>query len=221
MPIRGLLTSSEVTVYVTLVSFSRLLTTVVQLHTSAGLSRHFIAFSCVGSFLLSITSRRWYFTLAYFIRFAVTAALFAALSFKYRLKSSMFRDHRRTLLAVPAAAILALPAAIDAGVRECVNSFARWLGVFGLLCQVYLTKRCRRITLFKNPLPFHFTAIVTHSITSLTSAFRTVGSEMWAFWLTGMTGLSLAVDFLYYVLHAKSRDSDFELPRALGSLPAE
>jgi hypothetical protein len=212
---RELFTSGETTLFLTLFSFAWLLMTVLTLHTSAGLSRYFIAFSSAGSLLLSISSQRWYIILAYLIRFLITVALFVTLTFVHRLKSGRFRDHRRMLLAVPAALILSLSAYIDAGHRECLNFLGRWLCVFGILCQVYLTKQCRRITIFKPSLPLHFTIIVTHSLNSLTAAFKASGSEMWALWLTGMTGICLGIDFLYFVVHAKYKNGSVDLPHAL------
>jgi hypothetical protein len=216
MPIQAILASSELTVCLTLISFSLLLMTVLQQHTSAGLSRNFVAFSCAGSLFLCLTSRRWSLTLVYLLRFVITTALFLTVRFKYRLKSSAFRDRRRTIIAVPAAFFLSIPAAIDAGFLGCLNGLGRWLCVFGILCQVYLTKQCKRITIFKGQLPVHITTILLDGMAALIAAFRTEGSEMWTLWLTGMTTIGLAIDFVYYVVQAKYKGHEFELPRAFG-----
>jgi hypothetical protein len=187
----------------------------LTLHTSAGLSRHFIAFSSSGSLLLAVSSRDWYIIFAYLIHFLITVALFVTLTFVHRSESNRFRDRRRTLFAVPAAVILSLPAYIDAGHRECLNFLGRWLCVFGILCQIYLTNQCQKVTIFKASLPLHFTSIVTHSLKSLTAAFKARGSEMWGLWLTGMTGVCLGIDFLYFVVHAKAKNENIDLPHAL------
>jgi hypothetical protein len=197
---------------VTLIPFIILLTNVLGLHTSAGVSRHFVGFSCAGSALLTIASTRYSLIFVYIIRSIVTLILFLAVRFKYPLKSEQFRDAKHTVMIIPISVVLSLVAFYDRNLRAFLFYLGAWFAVFGIGCQVLVTKKSRRITVFKTHFPYCLGVLLPNVYGTLARAFLASGSEMWMLWLTGMTKLMLLIDLTYYVVYAKQRNDDFELP---------
>jgi hypothetical protein len=208
----GLLASTALSAYLTLIPFAILLLNVLTLHTSAGVSRHFVGFSCAGSALLTFFSPGYSLIFAHFLRFGVTLVLFLAVRFKYPLKSGQFRDSVHTFAIAPLAIVLSIIAFYDRSLRAFLGYIGHWLSILAIACQILVTKKSRRITVFKTHFPFCVSLLFLTVYSSLVTSFRSDGSQMWTLWLTGFTKLVLLIDLTYYVVYAKQRNDDFDLP---------
>jgi hypothetical protein len=204
----------DIPTYLTIIPFTMVLVSVFKLHTSAGVSRRCLTFSWTGSALLALGSRSSKLRLFYLFRSLVTLALFFAVRFKYSLKSERFGDHRATGWLAPLSIGLALLAFWDSDVRSFVVALGMWLSTFAVACQALVTRRTRRITVFGGRFPLFFAIAVGRGLAALQTAFAVSGAAMWTAWLTGATGVALAVDLLYFVIDAKRRSDEFDLPPA-------
>jgi hypothetical protein len=101
----------------------------------------------------------------------------------------------------------------DGGMSDYIDVFGGWLGVLGIGCQVMVTKESRRISIFGGYYPMCFALILIHGAVVCHRAFQEgLVFAMWTRWLHGVTEIVLALDLFYYVLYAKRRNDDFELP---------
>lgn len=200
------------------VSFVCMLSNVLNLRTSAGISQRFVAFSSAASALLFISSRKWVLFLVYLIEFIATMALFSSIRFKYYLKAERFRDPSMSGFIVPISIVLGLIGFKDRNLRYVLRYMALWFQSLAIGCQVSVTKRSRRITVLKGSAIMCFIPFGFRIVCLLRRAFTTRGTEMWTYWLNAMISMLLIIDFGYYVSNAKTKNDDFELPGALGEL---
>jgi hypothetical protein len=206
------LVRSDIPTYLTIVPFSMVLFSVLKLHTSAGVSRRCVTFTSFGSALISVSAANWKFRVFYFFRFVVAFFLFLVVRFKYSLKSERFGDPRSTFWFAPLSFVLALLALCDSGARSYLTALGMWLSTFAIACQVAVTKRTRRLTVFEGRFPLFFAIALGRGIAALWTAFEVSGAAMWTTWLTGVAAVVLSVDLLYFVIVAKHRSEEFDLP---------
>ena len=198
-----------------IVPFVVFLVNVLRMRTSAGISQRFVAFSATGAALLFITAKKWGVLVVYFAQFLVALFLFFAVRFKYHLKGERFRDPKSSVLVVPIAIAASLIAFYDADLRRFLAYLGLWLESLGLVCQVMVTKQSRRITTMNGYFGFVALPLAVRAIGLMRRAFTGVGSEMWTHWLNGMIVVLMTTDLSYYVMNAKIRNEDFDLPSGL------
>jgi hypothetical protein len=102
----------------------------------------------------------------------------------------------------------------DGGVRSYLLALGMWLSTFAIACQVLVTKRTQRLTVFGGRFPLFFAIAVGRGLSLLHTAFTVSGAAMWTAWLSGATEVALSVDLLYFVIYARHRGADFDLPPA-------
>lgn len=200
------------------VSFVCMLSSVLNLRTSAGISQRFAGFSAVASALLFISSRKWGLFVIYLIEFIATISLFWCIRFKYYLKADRFRDHKISTFVVPASIVFGLIGFKDRNLKYVLRYIAIWFQSLSIGCQVSVTKRSRRITVLKGNALVCFIPFSFRIMCLFRRAFITHGTEMWTYWLNAMISMLLTIDFGYYVANAKTKNDDFELPGALAEL---
>lgn len=200
------------------VSFVYILSNVLTLRTSAGISQRFCGFSVGASALLFISSRKWILFLIYLVEFVATLALFCSVRFKYYLKGDRFRDEKMSGLIVPVAIVCSLIGLKDKNMKYVLRYMGLWFQSLAIGCQVLVTKKSKRVTVFKGAAILCFVPFVFRIICLFRRAFTTHGSEMWTYWLNAIISLLMTVDFGYYVANAKTRNDDFELPGTLNEL---
>jgi hypothetical protein len=162
--------------------------------------------------LLLFTSSSWKVRFFSVIRFVICVILLFAVRFKYSLKSEKFGDPKLTLVIVPVAAALSLISFWDSGIRAYLAFLGRWLSTLAIACQAIVTKRTRRITVFKGRVPIFVLIAIGHFLIGFEKATTVSRSEMWTLSATGCVGIICAAHLLFFVFYAKRRNDEFDLP---------
>ncbi|OHT15107.1 hypothetical protein TRFO_14463 [Tritrichomonas foetus] len=192
--------------------FVIVLSNVWKIHSSAGISRHFVGFTCASAALSLITSRNVRGCFIAFTKFFLTLILYCSIKFKFPLKSDKFRDPKWTFLIIPVSLVLSLFAFPREGLKSYLSTVGHWFNAFAVACQVTVTKQSRRITLLSGYFVVFIICKYCTIYLMVNRAFNTSGSEMWYAFLCGATSMVLSIDLLYFAYYAKQRIDDFELP---------
>jgi hypothetical protein len=190
------------------IPFLLLLRKVTSSGSSAGLSSNFVLFSGAAAVLQMLASSR---VLTFCIYFCNSTVIISLLASVYFIFPSQSHDHTTAIRTIPTCLLLSVPVLLGPGVRSFLLAAARCLRTCGIAAQAVTTRQSKRIKIFAGITPVVVLAVWAEAMSSVRVSFWAVGWEMWNLWLTATARISIAIDFLFFVLEAASCEDELPL----------